>query len=65
MAAGVAQEINNPLCIIQGLAGTLRMSLESGEFNRDEVLADLYGIEDTVTRISKIVKGLGTIFKLR
>lgn len=41
------------------------MSLESGEFNRDEVLADLYGIEDTVTRISKIVKGLGTIFKLR
>ncbi|MGK0337558.1 MAG: PAS domain S-box-containing protein [Candidatus Azotimanducaceae bacterium] len=61
LAAGVAHEINNPLCIIQGLAGALRMSLESGEFNRYEVLADLCGIEDTVTRISKIVKGLGTI----
>jgi C4-dicarboxylate-specific signal transduction histidine kinase len=61
LAAGVAHEINNPLCIIQGLAGALRMSLESGEFNRDEVLADLDGIEQTVTRISNIVTGLATI----
>jgi signal transduction histidine kinase len=61
LAAGVAHEINNPLCIIQGLAGALRMSLESGEFERDEVLADLDDIEQTVTRISKIVKGLGTM----
>lgn len=61
LAAGVAHEINNPLCIIQGLAGALRISLESGEFKRDEVLADLDGIEETVTRVSRIVAGLGTI----
>ncbi|MFT5208730.1 MAG: two-component system sensor histidine kinase DctS [Flavobacterium sp.] len=38
-------------------------SLESGEFKRDEVLADMDDIEDTVTRISRIVTGLGTIFR--
>ena len=61
LAVSVAHEINNPLSIIQGLAGVLRMSLESGEFKLENALADLDDIEDTVKRISKIVTGLGTL----
>jgi PAS domain S-box-containing protein len=61
MAAGIAHEINNPLTIITVLAGLIKKSLQNPkEFNSNQplVFERLSKIEDTIQRISKIVKGL-------
>ena len=57
-AAGIAHEINNPIGIIKGLAGTLRLELELPEQNFSEFKDDLRAIEETVDRIARLVQGL-------
>ena len=62
MAGGVAHEINNPVAIIHGLAYRLNKELKKMDLSADsEVFSLVQEIEDTSTRITKIVKGLKSI----
>jgi signal transduction histidine kinase len=59
MASGIAHEINNPLAIISGRASLLKMALKgmnNPQINETE--AHLKVIDETITRIAEIIKGL-------
>jgi signal transduction histidine kinase len=58
MASGISHEINNPLTIIKGKAGTIRKILSSENPDLLKAQAELLKVEQTVDRISKIIKGL-------
>jgi len=58
MAGGIAHEINNPLAVIHGKAQKLQSLLDGGGIEEPVLRKDLKMIEDTATRIAKIVKGL-------
>ena len=58
MAGGIAHEINNPLGIIMGTAGHLKLHARRQGI-QDELLEEGFDrIEETVRRISSIIKGL-------
>jgi len=58
MAGGVAHEINTPLGTIQVIADYLISGISSKRLEEATVLKSLETIENTITRIAKIVKGL-------
>jgi signal transduction histidine kinase len=58
MASGIAHEVNNPLTIILNRVETLRGSLEKKGIQKDFIFTELDKIQETVGRISKVVKGL-------
>lgn len=58
MAGGIAHEINNPLAIIQGKAGTVKRLIRQPPFDIEKINIELSKIEDTTNRIAKIIKGL-------
>ncbi len=58
MAAGIAHEINNPLTIINNRVSQMRSRLTSQIIEKDQLLADLGKVEQTIDRIAKIVRGL-------
>jgi two-component system NtrC family sensor kinase len=58
MAGGIAHEINNPLSIISVSAEAMRRSLKSKGINDKDLDTYVDKIEQTVFRISKIVKGM-------
>ncbi len=58
MAGGIAHEINNPLMVITGKAGTLRRRLEQNRLEKEFGIQELTKIEATVARIGKIIQGL-------
>jgi C4-dicarboxylate-specific signal transduction histidine kinase len=58
MSAGIAHEINNPLAMIAGKARKLRRLVDAPEFNTGEALESLNVIDNTVQRITKVIKGL-------
>ena len=65
MAGGIAHEINNPLTIIQGTASRIRAKLKM----KDRLIVELSSeietgldrIDQTVSRIAKIIRGLRAI----
>ncbi len=61
MAGGVAHEINNPICIIDGLA--LRSIIEFSKPNTDykKIEDFIEKIRENVSRTAKIVKGLRSL----
>ncbi len=58
MAAGIAHEINNPLTLITGRVAGIRKSLSNDSQFTEKIKDDLQKIDQTVFRISKIIKGL-------
>lgn len=58
MAAGVAHEINNPLAIILGRAGQIKLLAQRGELTTAAVAQIADSIEGTVHRATKIIKGM-------
>jgi C4-dicarboxylate-specific signal transduction histidine kinase len=58
MAAGIAHEINNPLAIIVGRAQQIKKELEHADVHKEKILDLVFRIQDTVERISKIIRGL-------
>lgn len=58
MAGGIAHEINNPLCIIQGKADQIRQRVETDAPDKEKICTDLTTIDNTLLRITKIIKGL-------
>lgn len=59
MAGGIAHEINNPLAIIHGRAGILRMILsQPGQLDRSALMDIATTIEKTSLRIADIIRGL-------
>lgn len=61
MAGGIAHEINNPLTIIGFLNGKLERKLLSGKYESKELLELSVKIDETTTRISRIVRGLRSL----
>lgn len=60
MAGGVSHEINNPLNTIILLSNSMKRKINSSE-NSEELLTNLQKIDNTVFKISKIVKGLSAV----
>jgi len=58
MAGGIAHEINNPLAVIQGRAGLLRVQSVAGRLTPEKMQSDLATIEKTAQKIAKIIRGL-------
>ncbi len=58
MAGSIAHEINNPLTIINGYMNMLRKAMDRGELSQERFHMVSDRIENTVSRISAIIKGL-------
>lgn len=58
MAGGIAHEINNPLSIILGKAGLIKRALKRDSLSVEDLERDVTKIEDTVHRITHIIRGL-------
>jgi signal transduction histidine kinase len=65
LSGGVAHEINNPLTIISGYASTLKKKISQDSLNKEEAIAQLDQINNTVQRISKITKSLLNVAQKR
>ena len=61
MASGIAHEINNPLSVIGGWASQLRRLAESDKLEPAFVQRASCRIEETVTRISAIVRAMRSL----
>lgn len=61
MAGGIAHEINNPLGIISVTSGLLKIKLQKGTFEKEELMSHVDKIELTVMRISRIIRGMRAI----
>lgn len=60
MASGIAHEINNPLTIISVRCQNLIRIAQSDEISKEVLIKNLDEINQTVKRMSKIIKGLKT-----
>lgn len=60
MAAGIGHEINNPLSIISSRVFLMKMQQSKMPIPPEELIGHLDFIEETVFRISNIIKGLKT-----
>lgn len=58
MAGGVAHEINNPLSVIKGKAEQILKKIASETLDPVKLKSDIMKIEETASRISKIIHGL-------
>lgn len=58
MAAGIGHEINNPLSIIKGTAEDLAYQMQLSDVPREHILEKLKMLENTSSRIAKIITGL-------
>ncbi len=58
MAAGMAHEVNNPLAVIMGKIDRMLAILESGGMKPERFKEDLRVMEETATRIAKIVRAM-------
>lgn len=63
MASGIAHEINNPLAIIEANATLMIDILSSEEMSREDVLNSFKTIRKTSERVTKIIKGLRSIYR--
>jgi PAS domain S-box-containing protein len=61
MAGGIAHEINNPLAIIKASVAVLRKMLTKDSINKIALAKSFDQIDKTVSRISRIIKGLRVI----
>lgn len=61
MAGSIAHEINNPLAIMSAIAFRITTLLGKEPINKEKILENLTKIQDTITRISKIVKSMRQI----
>lgn len=61
MAGGIAHEINNPLTIVLGQAVNLREMAEESSLDKETVAKIADSINNSVLRISRIVKGLKNV----
>lgn len=58
MASGIAHEINNPLAIILLSFSVLRKKIHHKDLSHEDFLSSLEELEDSLLRISRIVKGM-------
>lgn len=58
MASGIAHEINNPLAIISGRINQLKRMSEEGPVKKEDIQPLIGNIQQTISRISKIIQGL-------
>lgn len=58
MASGIAHEINNPVSIISGKVRQLTQAINQNVYSKEQILAELEKINQTASRITKIVKGM-------
>lgn len=61
MAGGIAHEINNPITIISSITRIIRKYIEKGIVAPQKFYKCCDDIDETITRISKIISGLRTV----
>jgi signal transduction histidine kinase len=61
IASGIAHEINNPLAIIGGNALLIKRQAKAGTIETKDLLKKVQVIEETITRVTKIIEGLKNI----
>lgn len=61
MAGGIAHEINNPITIISSTSRIIRKYIEKGIDDSNKFYKCCDDIDNTVSRISKIISGLRTV----
>jgi signal transduction histidine kinase len=64
MSAGIAHEINNPLTIIKGGAQLIEKSLSKEPADLDMIFKQAQKIQNSVSRVTKIVQGLKSFSNL-
>lgn len=58
MAGGIAHEINNPISMIKGKLDLIKKHMEKEPINKEKILDDLNKVDQTILRVTKIIKGL-------
>lgn len=58
MSSGLSHEINNPMTVVKGRIQMIVKLLESQDFDRETLINHIHKIDQSLDRISKVVKGL-------
>ncbi|PWU17877.1 MAG: hypothetical protein C5B49_08170 [Bdellovibrio sp.] len=61
LTGGIAHELNNPLAILQGLTENLIDQAEHGELNSKIALRELKPMEETITRMTRIIQSMMSV----
>lgn len=61
LTGGIAHELNNPLAILQGLVENIEMSIDEKDISEESLRRDLKPMQDTVTRMIRIVQSMMSV----
>lgn len=61
LTGGIAHELNNPLAILQGLIENVEILIDEGELTPENLRRDLKPMQDTLTRMIRIIQSMMSV----